>query len=206
VATCLGYPATIIGMDGPDKIVAPNRLVGGPGDDRFMVRGFDMLHFEDAPGPIEYDRDRIVGDGDDRVIGSPKGVVGTPYDDRITVNLTLVVYGGSGDDYIDLSSGGADTVYAGPGDDRVFTRSGPDLLFGGSGRDVMQSGFGPDRMFGGDGPDRLIGGRGHDKIYGGSGDDYLNGYFGFDKLWGGQGRDRCLDGELLRSCTAVTRY
>jgi Ca2+-binding RTX toxin-like protein len=82
--------------------------------------------------------------------------------------------------------GGADTVIAGSGDDRMW---------GGTGDDDLGGGAGNDRLFGEDGIDSLDGGAGNDSLVGGMHNDQLTGGIGHDSLEGGNGADGLNGGE-----------
>lgn len=71
----------------------------------------------------------------------------------------------------------------------VYGGSGNDYLQGGSGRDRLYGNSGSDTLKGGRGHDKLLGGSGSDKLYGNSGRDDLSGDEGRDYLSGGPGRD-----------------
>lgn len=105
------------------------------------------------------------------------------------------IYGGDGDDLVDLSDvlvpariEGAD------GDDELRGGAGDDLIFGGAGDDRAYGGTGNDGLFGGAGDDRLEGDAGDDRLMGDDGDDHLRGGTGRDLLIGGRGADR-LEGQ-----------
>ena len=106
------------------------------------------------------------------------------------------VYGGAGNDRIDLASelvsgqqaimapcmvsagSGNDVVLGAAGADRIFGQAGNDILAGGFGNDVIDGGWGNDILVGDaiinnrltetqyDGSDYLIGGAGYDRFYG----------------------------------------
>jgi len=82
----------------------------------------------------------------------------------------LKVYGGSGDDQIDVTG-------EAPADAQL-------TLNGGAGNDFIEGGSGSEDISGGSGEDSIYGGGGDDSITGGSGNDYINtGSAGiFDKL------------------------
>lgn len=108
------------------------------------------------------------------------------------VNVTQI-YGGSGNDVIDLTSPnfryGAITIDGGTGNDRLLGNDGNDRIYGRSGNDWIKGYGGNDRLDGGSGNDRLYGGRGNDKLWGSAGNDYLYGGLGKDTLSGGKGSD-----------------
>ncbi|MDQ0326045.1 Ca2+-binding RTX toxin-like protein [Rhodopseudomonas julia] len=112
-----------------------------------------------------------------------------------------------------LAYGGADTIFAGPGDtgdDNIFGGAGDDLIFGKLGDDDLRGGSGNDTIFGGDGADELdpdgavsgedipdtaanvnhvFGGAGDDRIAPAEGSDFLGGGDGNDYIEGGGGND-----------------
>ena len=125
--------------------------------------------------------------------------------------LELIVWGGPGDDHIDLLDSNVSevrdlvgpTVDGGPGDDVILGSPSGDILRGGSGNDrisgranlisylfdTIDGGSGADRLYGGSEPDELHGGSGADYLGGGAGDDLLDGGSGADRLDGGSGLD-----------------
>ncbi len=94
--------------------------------------------------------------------------------------VPTVVYGGPGNDRLDGSAGGADTLLGEDGDDTIFGRGGNDLLDGGAGNDEIEGGDGGDQVLGGDGNDKLkpdpIDSAFGDKVDGGAGVDSLDTY------------------------------
>jgi hypothetical protein len=133
--------------------------------------------------------------------------------DRLAVRFSgyeLAVWGGAGDDHIDLMGSNVSEarnlagpiVDGGPGDDVILGSPSHDRLRGGSGNDrisgradldylaeIMDGGSGADHLYGESGPDELHGGTGVDYLDGGAGDDLLDGGSGADRLEGGSGLD-----------------
>jgi len=109
------------------------------------------------------------------------------------VNVTQI-YGGEGDDVIDLTSPryqyGPVSLDGGSGNDWLLGNDGSDRIYGRSGNDWIKGYGGNDRIDGGSGNDRVYGGRGNDKLWGSSGNDYLYGGLGKDTLSGGKGSDK----------------
>jgi Ca2+-binding RTX toxin-like protein len=117
------------------------------------------------------------------------------------------IFGTSGDDFITGKMGKAETIYAGAGNDQVYTMTGDGVVFGEAGTDTLTGGSGNDELYGGteddvlnggenvdflygeDGNDTLSGGNGNDELDGGAGNDLLNGDEGTDFLRGGVGND-----------------
>ncbi len=95
-------------------------------------------------------------DGDDRVIVTAG------------VNKRVVVYGGSGNDFLDASAATASVTLVG-GD-------GNDTLIGGIGDDLLIAGAGNNTLVGGNGNNRFIGG-GNDTMTGGIHSDYYEVHF-----------------------------
>ena len=117
------------------------------------------------------------------------------------------VSGGNGDDIIQASQKGEDTLYGGHGNDilhgndiRNYLRGdvGDDTLSGYGGDDFLDGSYGNDELIGGDGNDHLFGMDGNDSIRGGNGNDQIYGdsrsglsqYNGNDTLRGGYGDDQ----------------
>jgi Ca2+-binding RTX toxin-like protein len=211
---CHGRVPTILGTDGPDKLVGtPGRDViwGGPGDDEILGSlgndllcggaGSDLIHGGRGNDVIDGgagDADRVIGDlGDDTVLG------------------------GSGN-YDDVAGSlGIDTISGGPGDyDLVHGDYGYDRMDGGAGVGDIASfatdvgagrdggvrvslaehkarGDGHDRLFrfedveGSAFDDIITGDKGNNELDGGPGDDTIYGGGGRDTIGGGQGTDGC---------------
>jgi len=191
---------TLIGGDGPDE------LWGNPGKDTLRGEdGSDKLHLGSGTGQFAYGGDMadIIygGGGQDTLCGylaSGDENVSAPYDnDQI------------------ITGGGADTVWAGPGDDKVWVDVlvGIDVnISGGNQADEIYLLGNQGKIFGdyslpsggslqwGDEIIVSTAGR-HDKYVmklgggddvvfnGGSGDDHVSGQQGDDKINGGGGKD-----------------
>ena len=88
-----------------------------------------------------------------------------------------VIYAGSGDDIVDMTSekmsytGGGVIVYGGDDDDTIWANNGSNTLYGDAGND---------RIVGACGNDLIIGGSGNDSMHGGGGEDT----FCFGGEWG----------------------
>lgn len=113
---------------------------------------------------------RFLGDG---VVEGSTGndlidlnYIGDPEGDRID-RLDATGYSGT--------TGDADVVMAGAGNDTVQAGIGNDIVYGGSGNDQITTAQGEDWVDGGTENDSIDGGSGHDSLYGGSGDDTLVG-------------------------------
>lgn len=79
----------------------------------------------------------------------------TPYDDVITATENTKIYGGSGDDILNLSAQGGE-AYGENGDDTLNGGDGPDTLSGGLGNDTLTGGEGEDILYGGNGMDTAM--------------------------------------------------
>jgi len=88
---------------------------------------------------------------------------------------TLIIEGGNGDDWLDVSqsAGQHNILMGGDGNDTLVGSDAADRLFGEDGMDVLLAGDGNDMLSGGPGTDRLYGHRGLDQMNGGSGNDML---------------------------------
>ncbi|HUG11386.1 MAG TPA: calcium-binding protein, partial [Opitutaceae bacterium] len=84
-------------------------------------------------------------------------------------NKLIIVYGGDGNDVINLDGLGDGIKYF------VDAGAGDDVVVGGQAGGEMYGGLGNDTLTGGDGRDLIVGGLGNDKIDGGGGDDWLFG-------------------------------
>ena len=109
-----------------------------------------------------------------------------------------VLYGGSGDDRMEISDGYGSSIDGGSGDDRIAIEGiSTDMqLFGGTGEDIMIAGSGNDTLNGGTGSDVLRGGKGADK-------------FVFDVSSFGRGSDLVSDfnrteGDKIQLASAIT--
>ncbi len=132
-------------------------------------------------------------------------------DDTGIIGDDDVIYGGTGNDYID-GVGGDDEIYGGDNDDILLGSAGNDFIDGGAGNDAIKGdgfnvpvelqgddyidgGNGNDLIWGNSGNDELFGGDGLDTIYGDEGDDYLDGEAGDNFLYGGAGDDVIFGGD-----------
>ena len=100
--------------------------------------------------------------------------------------------------YDPLEPPAGDTLYGGPGNDKIEGQQGDDFLLGGTGNDTLQGDEGSDGLYGGPGADLLVGGEDDeddaDDLYGDGGNDELQGGGGHDSLYGGSGEDRLFGG------------
>ncbi|MDO8327775.1 MAG: Hint domain-containing protein [Cypionkella sp.] len=138
--------------------------------------------------------------GNDFDTNDPAGVYSMQFEAGAVFLGDGIVNGTSGNDVIDASyvgdlngdridandatgyagtTGQADYVLAGAGNDTVSSGLGNDQVYGGTGNDVVNAGAGNDTVYGDSENDSLDGGSGHDLIYGGTGDDTLSGGVAF---------------------------
>ena len=162
--------------------------------------GNDLIEGRNEPGTVG---DTLFGgDGDDTILGGTTeedeidGGAGNDYIEsgpvygRGSRTGALQISGGKGNDTINgtnvstraASSGTADNLSGGPGNDKLNGGDGNDKMEGGSGRDRLIGGGGNDRMFGGPGVDHFSGGPGRDFARGGGGNDRGSGGGGNDNF------------------------
>ena len=102
------------------------------------------------------------------------------------------VFAGAGNDTI-YTRQGDDLVYGGNGDDYIDTCEDNDIIFGEDGNDTINTGSGNDVVYGGSGNDSIYNSDGNDYIDGGDGDDYIETRSGNDTIVGGRGNDSIFD-------------
>ncbi|WP_162236029.1 hypothetical protein [Devosia sp. Leaf64] len=171
---------TLNGGDGNDI------LKGGAGSDaHFGGAGVDTISYASSLAAISIDYQKAAstytGDAAGDTFDSIEIFVGSAYNDSIQLQgVSATIYGGDGDDLLNLWSGPAVTFYGEAGNDHLMADYGDDYLDGGTGNDVVE---------GYDGNDMVIGGSGNDTLFGGNGDDTLSGDAGDDTHYGGSGAD-----------------
>ncbi len=101
---------------------------------------------------------------------------GDPDGDRVDNNDATGVLG---------TTGNADVIYAGAGNDSVAAGAGNDIVDADSGDDTVFGDAGDDSLYGDDGRDQLAGDAGADLIYGGADADIITGAAG-DIVFGGE--------------------
>jgi Ca2+-binding RTX toxin-like protein len=117
--------------------------------------------------------------------------------DPAVLTAAQFVFSTAGTNNFINGSSGADDLFGGLGNDRLYGSGGADRLFGEAGNDtLMGSGTAADSLFGGSGDDFLRGAYGSDSLTGGDGGDTLQGDYGgnyssdaADTLSGGLGAD-----------------
>lgn len=158
------------GLVGVDVVTGTHRTLPGIFDGVFSNDGKHVAWT--AGGEC---RDRLgiyvadaAGSGKKRVTNSCT-ITGTPGPDVLHADFSRVVYGLGGDDtlYADDTYYFFDgnTLYGGPGDDRLVGGSGQDILNGGPGNDTITGGGSADAIVGGPGHDHIDAGGGGDTIY-----------------------------------------
>ncbi|MDT4948083.1 MAG: hypothetical protein QOJ37_678 [Pseudonocardiales bacterium] len=140
------------GKDVVDGGSGDDVLHGGPGSDAISGgTGFGDKIFGDKGGDTLYDVDGGVasgGPGNDHLTGGQDSAVKGP----------LKLTGGPGKDTLRASSGSANTLDGGSGND-TLRGSGPSTLVDGSGNDRVIGGLLADVVIAGDGKDTYIGGK-----------------------------------------------
>lgn len=105
----------------------------------------------------------------------------------------LHIVSGSGNDiFTNLSTGTADYLSTGEGNDLVRSGGGDDVVLGDYGQDTLDGGSGNDQLFAAGPNSLLLGGTGNDEL---SGSGTLDGGADSDLLTGGDGNDTLLGGE-----------
>ncbi|MGE4241202.1 calcium-binding protein, partial [Ramlibacter sp.] len=207
-----------------------NVIDAGAGDD-YVVSGTG----DDIAAGGDGDDDMIGLDGDDLLLGDAgddfllgDGTQGDDYVHHVPLDRhgADTLLGGAGHDIL-IGQGGADELYGGEGDDKLWSDDdhsletpsayhGNDWAEGGSGDDDITGGGRNDTLLGGTGNDRLWGDNGHavqlaladhgkDYLDAGDGDDYAAGGGNDDELHGGEGNDTML-GDDVQTSVAVSDH
>jgi serralysin len=122
-------------------------------------------------------------------------IFGLGGNDTITSDFNIInseIFGGDGNDAIDLSSPGSGFVDGGAGSDIINGSNSADALYGGSGDDAIDSVVGDDFVDGGDGNDTITLGAGGVALGGAGNDTIVAGTFALTvsaRLFGGAGND-----------------
>ncbi len=179
----------------PDAIAAGEGLAGtlrefeggGAGNDILIsANGNDALSGGDGIDVL------VAGAGDDVIWGDAELVTDSfDWDLNGFVHISGVIPA--------ADIGGADSIYAGAGNDQVAAEGGDDYVDGGSGNDQISGHGGSDSLFGGSGDDvisgdALEGDQAHPVPDNLQGDDYIDGEDGNDQLVGGGGADTIFGG------------
>ncbi len=226
---------TLSGLAGDDRLFAGygDNVDGGEGSDGLLIslRGSSAGVVADFGGAAE-GGEVSIGGGTIKGIEAIEWLEGSDFDDVLTLGeaagdhapvfglggddeivagrLTGSVFGGDGNDIIDLAEAeygslhfgeaGDDLMLGGAADDRMRGGEGDDLLIDRSGDDELDGGAGADIVSGGEGNDQLDGGAGDDVVEGGAGNDIL--YLddgGEDRADGGEGNDILYFGREISS-------
>jgi len=99
----------------------------------------------------------------------------------VTVNATITVNGGAGNDTLNTGNHSA-LLHGNDGDDILNGGNASDQLFGGAGVDLLNGNGGDDQLHGGDGDDNLVGGLGNDQLNGDAGKDQFDASLGVDHV------------------------
>ena len=200
-----------LGIDTLQGGSGADTLLGGLGDDVLIGQeGDDVLD-----GGLDADTlfggagaDRLIGgDGRDTIFGDREYPGKDNYKpgetDPIALNKASPVTSGSADT-VDGGAGN-DLVFSDGGDDQILLGAGNDEAYGGTGNDYLLGGAGSDRLFGEAGDDTLDAGLGEGTpepgvihlLVGGVGNDILSGDAGDDSIFGdgilGDAADRIAD-------------
>jgi Ca2+-binding RTX toxin-like protein len=168
-----------------------DRLAGGAGaDGLFGGSGADAVFYDALDTAVigGMGRDTLVGTsaGDAIQMNAARFTFAGEFASFERVDL------GDGNDFFNGSTNAADfatilgagiTVFGGSGNDAINMRGNGALVGIG---DELDGGDGNDNLWGGTGSDGLVGGNGNDNLYGGSGDDNLGGGAGFDVVYVGR--------------------
>ncbi len=159
ISAGLNQPATILGDNGNDTIVAGSgdtEVSGGSGNDKIVGgRGNDTLCGDSGNDVIVggAGNDTIFGEGGNDILNGGVG------DD--------LLLGGDGNDTLDGAAGN-DHLYGQAGNDKLIGGVGNNILVGGDGNDTIVARFGRNILIGGDGKDTLVGNAGDDILIAGS--------------------------------------
>lgn len=136
-------------------------------EDGFTIEGFEYVARWETPSLYPTGSVVVTGSTWDEFVNAYQHSYGfiNGTDDRDLIYRTYTDADG------DSISNGADTVYAGGGDDVVYLYRGNDTAYGG------------------DGDDEIYGGRGHNLLHGEAGNDYLHSGKNTSELYGDEGDD-----------------
>ncbi|MGE3783317.1 MAG: calcium-binding protein [Alphaproteobacteria bacterium] len=163
----------LIGSDFNDALTGDagdNELEGGPGADALNGGdGLDFASYKHSTAAVIAslaDPTANTGEAAGDTYALVERLAGSAFND--------ILIGDHRDNYI-WGWGGADTIFAGGGNDVVDFNYGPSSEINGEdGDDTLTGGSGNDYMAGGNGNDTLDGGGdGQDSLFGGDGNDYL---------------------------------
>lgn len=170
-------------------VLTGNRMIGGTGDDQYVVRNAadQVVELADQGNDLvqAWVTHSLAANVERLTLAGTAAINGTGN------LLNNVINGNSAANTLN-GAGGNDTINGGLGNDSILGGEGNDSISGNEGADVIGGDAGNDRLFGDDGADTLYGSHGTDQLYGGTGDDTLNGNVGDDLLMGDAGNDTLL--------------
>jgi len=180
--------SVVQGGYGNDKLYSATTgssyLLGGLGDDTYVIRTANAVVIEDAGGGTDlvssYISYALTANVEKLTLVSTTGLTGTGNE------LDNVITGSAGNDML-YGLTGNDTIHGGVGNDIIYGGDGNDILYGDAGIDTIYGGAGDDVIHGGDGNDIIFGNDGNDIIYADGGDDTVNGGAGDDRIYGVSG-------------------
>lgn len=206
----------LAGGAGDDRIVGgsgtPNELVGGTGNDIYVVAANDTIVELAGEGTDTVETARasftLAANIENLTFTDGTGHAGTgnALDNIITGNTGRDdLFGGAGNDQLFDGGGAADTLLGGTGDDTYFVAAvGTTLIeLAGEGNDAVITGLAsftlPDNVeqlvYSGSGNFAGVGNAGNNSITGNTEDDTLVGLGGDDFLLGGAGADLLIGGD-----------
>ncbi|GAB3647605.1 peroxidase family protein [Ramlibacter alkalitolerans] len=182
--TASGF-ASIVGIEnvtagsGNDLLVGAagvtNMLIGGAGDDTFVVHDTSDVVSEAAGGGLDTVRSMANAYTIGNVNVENLTFVGAGNFTGTGNAAANVITGGTGNDVLD-GGAGDDTLTGGDGNDTLLGNAGNDTLMGGAGDDTIDGGLGNDTIDAGAGNDTILRSvnQGIDSVDGGSGVDTVN--------------------------------
>jgi len=139
----------------------------------------------------------MLGGGTVQNIERVSMLVGSSFNDVLTLSHGIPVYAMDGDDTI-VGSAEADEIYGGYGADTINALGGADLIHGGPGADIIDAGIGDDFIY----VDGLWEAEPGEQINGGAGNDTLVATLPPDGDWG----DVSLDGVTLTGVEILSSF
>lgn len=125
-------------------VLSSNKLVGGTGDDTFVV-------YSASDQIVEY-----AGEGTDTVRSSVAQVLGDNLENLTLTGAAAIAGTGNAQSNLIIGNSAANLLNGGRGNDRLLGAAGDDQLLGGDGVDILAGGDGSDRLTGGSGRDILV--------------------------------------------------
>lgn len=147
--------------------------------------------------------------GNDFDTSDPAGVWSLAYEGGVQFLGDGIVDGTAGNDLIDLNYTGdteGDRIDRLDGTGYSGTTGDADYVLAGAGNDTVQSGLGNDIVYGGAGNDQITLAQGNDWADGGTEADSIDGGSGNDSLYGGAGNDTLIGGADSAAVTYTASY